>query len=115
MVELINNGRTKGLFLKGDNYYMLYYTDGKETWRSLGTKNVVEAKAKLDSSRKVLIAQGAKYRAYDPAVKSAAKPMLYVTYRKPYVVRIRGVKVGEFETAAEAIKAKKAYFRGLKK
>ena len=90
-----------------------YSTDGRRKRKSLGTPDLTVARARRDAFYAELDAAGA---TTNPSIRGTAlKKALtnpdssqYIYYRRPWIVKVLGVYVGEFETQEEARVARNA-------
>lgn len=93
---------TSGLVLAMGVWKAWYHRDGKRYYKGLATADKDIALVRKKVFYDALLAEGAK----EVAPKCIA-------YRKPYVVRVEGVHVGDFATREEAEAALTAYHEAV--
>lgn len=107
---------TSGLIFSRGYWKVEYRINGKQYYRSLRTKELSIAIAARDEFYHELDAKGAtpsgnqgRTLATSKVVADPENSTQYITRRKPYLVKVHGVTVGNFETMEEARAARNAF------
>lgn len=114
MIEIPNTKRGKGIvFVKG-RWYAQYWRDGKVSRAVLIATTEEEAiKARNSFYAGLIIHQKATVKkGRTTQDKLSDKPDLYIYYRRPFYVAIKGLVIGEAKTKKEAREIRDKYLEG---
>lgn len=107
---------TSGLIFSRGYWKVEYRRNGKQFYKSLRTKDKSEATRLRDEFYRELDAKGAatsgsqgRSVATSKVLADPSNSIQYISYRKPYLVKIQGIMVGSFETILEARAARNAF------
>jgi hypothetical protein len=110
MIQIPDTKRGKGMFLNKGQWCAMYYEDGKQRRKHLGTDDTYRAMLARNRFFRKLMLEGATVKkTLTRLEKVAANPDRYIIRRKPYLVKVGDVTVGEFETSYEARVARDEY------
>jgi hypothetical protein len=109
-IQIPDIKRGKGMFLNKGQWCAIYFEDGKQRRKCLGTDNETAAVKLRDKFFRSLVLKGASIKkTLTRLEKVAANPNRYIIRRKPYLVKVGAVTVGEFNTVGEARGARDGY------
>jgi hypothetical protein len=113
VIEIPDLKRGKGMFLLNGMWHALYYEDGKQRRKYLDTDDEIQAVKLRNRFFLTLKKQGAVTKQKKSRLlKIAENAERYIYRRKPYVVRVGTVHVGDFEIFEEAREARDGYLKG---
>lgn len=103
MIEIPDHKRFKAMFLFNGEWAAIYYENGVQKRKKLGTDDPATAIKLRDSFFRALKKAGAvPKRKMSRDAKISKNPRRYITVRKPFVVKIGTALIGEFSTLREA-------------
>ncbi len=115
MIQIPDTKKGHGLVLVRGTYFALHYEDGKQKRTPTGTSDFETAvRARNLIHRRLKKAGATVKRPSTPTEKLASGRDLYIHERKPFLVVVRGKKVGEFSTRELARAVRDEYLKNLK-
>lgn len=116
MIHIPDTKKGHGLVLVRGKYFALHYEDGKQKRTPTGTDDWDTALRARNLIYRRLKKDGATVkRKLTPAEKLAAgRADLYIHHRQPFLVVVKGKKVGEFATRKLAREARDAHLENTK-
>lgn len=111
MIQIPDTTKGHGLVLVRNQYFALHYEGGKQKRTPTGTADWGTALRARDLIYRRLKKAGATVkRPLSPTEKLAnGRDDLYIHHRQPYLVVVKGRKVGEYATRKLAREARDAY------
>ena len=116
MIQIPDTTKGHGLVLVRSQYFALHYEDGKQRRTPTGTGDWSTALKARDLIYRRLKKAGATVKLKKtPAEKLAeGRDDLYIHHRQPFLVVVKGRKVGEFATRKLAREARDGYLAKMK-
>lgn len=111
MIQIPDTKNGHGLVLVRGTYFALHYEDGKQKRTTTGTGDWDTAIRARDLIYRRLIKAGATVKRRSTPVEKLASGRndLYIHHRQPFLVVVKGKKVGEFATRKLAREARDKY------
>jgi len=113
MIQIPDTNNGHGLVLVRGEYFAIYYEDGQQ--KRIPTKTAdwnTAIRARDLSYRRLKKAGATVKRKLTPAEKLATgRDNLYIHHRQPFLVVVRGKKIGEFATRKLAKEARDSFLK----